>query len=229
MAFITAYAIQQNEQVFLTAPDSVGQSVKIPTPVSGGRIDGDYWAVPVGIGVISGFNFEAIVGPPATVPPQPTPDSFRVTRISTNYSNDFWYVVGTSTNYINVSSAVECCNATDGLPSTVPCLSPCSYICDEIASGAGGVSAAFGLPTLAGGETYHLCGYLNNEALPTPSGAGYGSVGALLTFLNTNWNTSVGSPPSALVWSASGDAKTLLVTAEDGLGDDLMCLYVYAD
>lgn len=224
MAFIAAYGIQQNEEVFLEAPETVGQNVTIPTPSSGGNIDGDYWAVPVGIGAITGFNFENTTPGDTN---KPTPDSFHVVRISTSYSNDFWYVVGTSTAYIAVSAAVECCGPTAGMPVTVPCLSPCSVICDQSEAG-GDYSASFGLPTLGGGQTYHLCGYLNNLTLPTPSGAGYANTTTLLAFLNANWNITQDSPPTSLVWTVTADHKTLIVTQTDGPGTDVICLYVYA-
>jgi hypothetical protein len=222
--YIPALVIKHNNSVFLNADLSVGVTMPIPTPGAGGRIDGDYWAVPISdYGVVTGFNFEPTT-PDDTEPP--TLQSFHVFRLVTDFGNDVWYARGSSTfdgespanpGYIQASQDAECC-AEDAatLPTDVPLMQPCQTACEWDTDG--NYFFLIALPTDAG--TYTANGYLNGEALPQVTGA---TAAALQTALSA-WN-NIGSPNVVITWSVLND-NTIKGVITDGSGDDTLCASV---
>ncbi len=223
--FLKAIAIQFNTTVYLGDGVTVGSTVNnVPTPGSGGIIDGDYWAVPVNDGVLSGFNYTAC-DPGDT--DAPDIQAFHVVRISSQNNANVWWLVGTSTDYAESSETIECCFDTSPdvvMPTDQPSIAPCQVIC---ADADGVFTAVLGLPSLAEGEAYFPFGYFNGVALTAASGAGYGSTGALLTFLNASWLTGALTNTWAV---SSGTPKTLTNTldANTATGADVLCAVVVA-
>src|SRR6266849_106347 len=124
--YISGIVIQKNNTVFIAenginaekiagSPQEMvtglGVQMEIPCPdnSSSGQIDGDFYAVPVNEGIPAGFNYVPYNPADPTALP-PTPESFSVVKISSNKSNDDWYVLGTSVQYI--ASCAACCGTT---------------------------------------------------------------------------------------------------------------------
>jgi hypothetical protein len=219
--FIPALVIKHNNSVFLTADLVAGVTMAIPTPGSGGVIDGDYWAVPISdYGIVSGINFEPTT-PDST--DAPTLQSFHVFRLISRLGNDVWYVRGSTTfdgespanaGYIQASQDAECCDETPRtLPTDIPELVPCQTACEWNADN--NYFFTIGLPTDAG--TYTGNGYLNGEELPEITGA---TPAAIQTALNANW-TNVGSPNVVITWTVTDLVAMGVIT--DGTGQDTLC------
>jgi len=102
-------------------------------------------------------------------------------------------------------------------------------VCQDVAftNASGKYTIVVGIPNLKAGETYYPFGYMDGVALTTASSSGYSSISALLSFLNTNW-TNVGSPTTAIAWTASSDNLTLIGTETSGAGIDVFCGDVFA-
>lgn len=230
-SYISAKVIQKNDNVYLcfdgtlgvnVGNNQVGQMQAIPTP-STAYVDGDYWAVPVGLNTFSGFNF---VPTSATDTNAPTPDSFHVVRIKDKESADWWYIRGvsystTAGNYGYVQASQD---AEDGvisgarlMPTDIPPIGGRQDVCTPNSVGA--YAIYLGLPTISGTETYKPFGTFNNVALPAAATNGYTSVANLLTFLNASW-TNLGSPAQAIVWTATADNLTVIGTLTGGDGTD---------
>lgn len=228
-SFIPALVIKHNNDVYLTDDLVVGVTMSIPTPGSGGVIDGDYWAVPiVDNGIVTGFDFEPTTPDDAT---PPTPQSFHVFRLISRFGNDVWYVRGATTidgdspandGYIQAAQDAECCDETPRtLPTDVPELFPCQTACQFDADG--NYFFILGVPSLGAGESYVANGYLDDETLPEASGA---TVTALVVSLNSLW-TGVGSPDITITWTQSDTGSTglpvIIGTITDGDGTDILC------
>lgn len=232
-SYITALAIQKNNSVYLSDASAyksstdiitsgIGVTMEVPCPdsSSGGVIDGDYWAKPVNDGVVAGFTYIPYnLGDPTAEAPDA--QSFAVTRISSRFSSDDWYILGTSREYIN--SCAACCDTSPAVlmptATDLPLEAGCQTLCQQDTDG--NYFGVVGLPTLVGGVyvKYYPFGYFNDEALTSASVSGYTSTGTLLTFLNDNWS-SVGT------WSVSNGV--LIVTQTDGPGTDVLCVQVVA-
>ena len=219
MAYISAISLQTNYQVFINGDYTVGLAITdLPTPASGAEIDGDYWAVPVTDGVVSGFNYTATNAASATAP---DPQAFHVVRISLKIGGGptFWYIIGTSAEYSSDSGGADCCslNSPPHLPSALPSVYPCQEMC--IQDSNNNYIAILGSPTLGGGQEYHALGLYNGSALPTQSDA---TLAGLLTLLNTNWSV-VGT------WTLSGTTFTA-TSAEGGSppGTGVLCAAILA-
>ena len=234
MAYIPALVIQHDAEIYISDSGVVGLTELIPTPSSGGGVDYDYWATPVNNFGIIGNGFKYTPTTAANNTP-PTPQSFHVVRIifTVGYQNSTaWYALGTSTQYVAASEQVEgtvIASPPAIMPtaSSLPNFAPCQLFCTQNAT-TGLYQGNVGLPTLAAGQTYHPVGYFDGIAFTSASGAGYSSVSALLTFLNTNW-TNVGSPAIALTWTATSDNLTLIFTANNvATGTDTICVAVNA-
>src|SRR6185369_757610 len=131
-SYIKALVLQKNNSVLVrdigathlggTGSQSVvvseiGSTQQIPCPGSAGAvIDGDFWAKPVNEGVAAaGFNYEPYsLDDDATAPDA---QSFAVVRIVSTESDDIWYVIGTSDDY--VASCDACCGES---PTPMPTL-----------------------------------------------------------------------------------------------------------
>lgn len=254
--YISAIVIQKQGTVFISKdgvnaektagspqeqPTGLGVQMEIPCPdnASGGQIDGDFYAVPVNEGIFDGFNFKAYNPADPTALP-PTPSSFPVVKISNRYSNDDWYVLGTSVQY--VASCAACCGTTPvPMPGMVaiPLQPGCQVMCQWNDGTLQQYFAAIGLPGLILNKRYYPYGNFNNIALPLANSVGYVSTATLLTFLNTATTTTV-SPTTGLTtytgggwgivgtWTASVDGLTLTVTQTAGPGTDVLCALVAA-
>lgn len=216
--FLSAVAIQFNTEVYLNDGVTPGQTVRVPTPSLGGFAFGDYWAVPVNDGVLSGFNYQS-TAPDST--DAPDVQAFHVVRIQDTNSNDVWWLFGTSTQYYVASNTVECCgdSSPNGvMPTNVPAIAPCQVICLD----ANGVAmAVLGIPGVLGaGETYYPFGYFNGVRLAQSAPAGYATVVALVAFLNGNWRTGALNN----TWVASADGLTVRNTLDGtATGADVLC------
>jgi hypothetical protein len=220
--FIPALVIKHNNSVFLTADLVVGVTMAIPTPGSGGVIDGDYWAVPISdYGVVTGFNFEPTT-PTDTDPP--TLQSFHVFRLISRFGNDVFYVRGTTTTdgespanagYIQAAQDAECCEESPAtLPTDVPQMLPCQTACEFNADS--NYFFVIGLPTDIG--TYTGNGYINGEVLPQITSA---TAAGLQTAMNSSW-TNIGSPNVAITWTVADGRAIGVIT--DGTGEDTACI-----
>jgi hypothetical protein len=237
-SYITTLVIQKNVSVFI-AEDGIsaeksgsaevatglGVSMEVPCPdsTSGGVIDGDFWAVPVNEGLTAGFNYVPYnnVGSPSA----PTPASFAVVRISSRFSADVWYVLGTAADYI-ASCAVCCSDSPVPMPDAadLPLQPGCQTLCQFNNGTDKQYFGILGLPALTGNKRYFPYGYFNGVALPAASTSGYVSTTTLLTFLNT----AVTGWAAVGVWTVSSDHLSLIVTQTDGPGTDVLCAAVAA-
>jgi hypothetical protein len=232
-SYIQALVVRFNNDTFVDDPTvtrvsganittGIGSTKAVPCPdsVSGGVIDGDYWAKPINEGTVSDFLFVPY-NVNESISSQPTEDSFAVVRISSRFTRDVWWVVGTSTQYL-ASCAVCCSDSPVAMPDAtdLPVEAGCQVMCNQFSNGL--YFATLGLPILIGNERYYPFGYFNGEALPTATGLGYATTGDLLTFLNTadtGW-AAVGT------WTVSNGA--LIVQQTDGPGTDILCAAVSA-
>lgn len=250
-SYITALVIEKNYSVFIGGVNAekiagspqeyvtgLGTTMEIPCPdsSSGGVIDGDFWAQPVNEGIPSGFNY--IPYNVAEVSSsQPSAMSFAVVKISSRFSNDDWYILGRSTDYI--ASCAACCGTTPTpMPgvTTVPLQPGCQTLCNFNNSTNLQYFANLGLPVLIGNRRYFPYGYFNNIALPTATSTGYVSTTTLLTFLNTATTTTVvagvttytGGWAIVGTWTVTADSLTLIATQTAGPGTDVLCAAVAA-
>lgn len=230
--YIPALVIKHNNDVFFNVQTLVaGISSEIPTPGAGGRIDGDFWAVPITDNdVVSGFDFVPCLPTDAVAP---NAQSFHVFRLYSQLGNDSWYVRGKTTGtdngspathgYIEVAADAECCSATPRvLPTDTPVFAPCQLMCQwDVNTTSGKYFAIFSLPTLTGNLRYFPYGYFNDVLLTAGSATGYTTPDTLLTFLNSGTWGAVGT------WSYSDAGKTILkVTQASGPGTDVLCVNI---
>mgnify|MGYP001561724059 CR=1 FL=1 len=214
-SYITGFVLNKTDINFVNTDGSVGSIQKIPTPEGGGVIDGDNWAIPVNYGVYSGWIFQPYNLNNTIENVQPL-YSVAVTKISSNISSDWYYVLGTSAQYVA---------AADGgtaLPVVWPYIVHDKQelpVCQQISSQDvnGKYFASFALPTLAGNDyKYFPFGFLNGVALTTASSSGYTTLAALLTFLNTSW-------PSVGTWTSPDSDQIVIATQTSGTGTDVFC------
>lgn len=218
--FIPAIAIKHGNSVFLeTDLIDYGYATVIPTPGSGAVPDGDYWAVPITEGVVSGFNYVP-TQPDST--DAPTAQSFHVFRLVNRFGNDVWYVVGTTTEYIAAAADAECCaESPETLPTTVTALAPTQMMCQFNNATDMEYFGVWGLPTQAEGETLFAYGYFNGSALPAVSSAGYADGDALASALTSLWGATVGG-------TFAFDDDVLTLTQTDGPGTDVIGINIVA-
>lgn len=214
MSYITGLALVKNDVQFLNTGLSVGSIEQIITPDLGGRIDGDYWAIPVNYGVYAGWRFQPYnpSNPLENVAPL---FAVAVTKVSAINTSDWWYILGTSTQFVTAA------NGGTALPivwpqvsHTVPELPVCTVIDGLNASNNN--TLTIGVPTLAFGQNYFPFGFLNGVALAAATSGGYADLTALLVFLNASWS-SVGT------WTKTADNLTLIATQAPGSGTDVFC------
>jgi hypothetical protein len=240
---LQALIIQKNNTVFISPNTGISVGLvtgltvqviglglidEIPTPDIGGIPDGDYFLVPNTQGYVSGFTpLPYNAGDPTqTTPPFQALTCFRLT---TKFSNDVWWVLGTQAQYITaynsgaalptVINAANFSNLTGGF------LAGCQTVCQVNASGQYFIE--LGLPSLVSNSRYFPYGYFNGVALPAGTATGYVSTTTLLAFLNSNW-TNVGSPSTVITWTVSADGLTLTGTETAGGGTDVICAAVVA-
>ncbi len=226
---IPALVIKHNNDVFENTDTlTAGVIMDIPTQGAGAIVDGDFWAVPITDGVVSGFNF---IPTSAVDTNAPTSQSFHVFRLASRFGNDSWYVRGTTTSaasgspsecgYIQAAADAECCSATPcSLPTDIPVLAPCQTMCEFDSNGK--YFAQFALPTLTGNLRYFPYGYFNGTLGDAGSATGYVSPTTLLSFLNSGSWGAIGT------WTyADSPTNTILkVTQSAGAGSDTICLVV---
>lgn len=223
-SFISALVIKRNNTVFLdTDLVAYGSVEMIPTPGSGGRPDGDYWAVPInGNGVVTGFDFVPVENS-ATPPTVQSFKTFRLIESKEFGQAYYWYAVGTTENYIASSSAAECCNAPVLLPDDVPALAGIQLMCQYNNSTDKKYFAAFGVPTINFGDRIHAYGYFNNVALSSLSGAGYTTPDLLLSAMQSAWGATVGG-----TFTLSPDKKTIILTQSAGNGTSEIAINIFS-
>lgn len=218
---VPALIIQKNYEVNLDN-GTPGLAGTVPTIGAGAVIDGDYWAVPVtGGGVVTGFNYEATT-PGST--DAPDPQAFHVVRISQNNASDFWYIAGTSDEYLGDQNAAECCDDAHvrELPSSEDLIFGCQILCTTDANGD--YVGVLGAPTIPlGGYKFVANGLFNGSALIQLNAA---TTTALLTQLNSNWG-AVGTWTKQEASPADGIA-TFVVTQSAGSGEDVLCAQIRA-
>lgn len=237
-SYIQALVIQKNDNVYKCPAGSVGVNVSgqlgqlqaIPTP-SGATVEGDFWAIPVGLNWFSGFKYRPTS---ATDTAAPTPDSFHVVKIVDKNSEDFWYLRGVSSNntagnygYVQASQDAEngLVSGARTMPTDVPLIAGRQDAC--IPNSAGAYFVTTGIPSISGTQTYKPFGWVNGVALPAAATNGYTTTGALLTFLNASW-TNFGSPAQPVVWTITSDGLTLIGTETGGDGADVFAIGVTA-
>ena len=215
---ITALVVQKGGSEFINSATSVGLSTQIPVPTSGGSIDADYWAIPINDGQYTSWNFQPYnpANPAESV--APTVDSFAVFRLSCTNSSDWWYVIGTSAQYITAA------NGGTALPTAFPYvintkakLSVCATLSSENPT-SGLYETTIGVPTLGASEKYYAFGNFNGVALAALSTAGYTTTALLLTAMNTNWGTACGG-----TFTKTSDDLTFILTQSAGDGNDIFC------
>lgn len=226
---IPALVIKHNNDVYMNTKSlTVGTIMDIPTQGAGAIVDGDYWAVPITDGVVSGFNFVPCA---ATDTDAPTAQSFHVFRLASRFGNDSWYARGTTTaadggspascGYIQAAADAECCATSPcSLPTDVPVIAPCQTMCEFDSNGK--YFAVYPLPTLTGNLRYYPYGYFNNVLGTAATSTGYATPSTLLSFLNSGTWGAIGT------WTYA-DAPTnsiLKVTQASGSGTDVICLAV---
>lgn len=221
MSYIAASVLQKNNDVYLNGGVNPGKTLLIPTPNSGGYVNSDYWATPIGEGIVSGYSYTPCEAADAV---KPDPQSFHVVRIQSSQTRDDWYAYGTSRNYMDASEDAECCaSPARDMPTAIPNAAACQSICSD----ANGVfTAVLGLPILGAGQKYFPFGTFNGVALTAASGAGYANKTALLAFLNANWtNGNLNN-----TWAVSSDNLTLTNTLSGGSDSDpdVLCARVIA-
>lgn len=223
-SFIPALIIKHNNTVYLD--DNLvayGDIQTIPTAGSGGRPDGDYWAVPITEGVVSGFNFVP-TSPDST--DAPSVQSFHVFRLITSKAfgkADYWYVLGTTTDYIAASNAAECCSGEDPLPTEVTPLAPTQLLCQWNNPTDQEYFAVLAVPSLAFGDRIYGYGYFNNEALPDLAVGGYASASALVSALNSLWGATVGG-----TFVLADNGSTIILTQTAGPGTDELSVTLFS-
>lgn len=223
MSYIPALILQQDHSVFIdTVAGTIGQTMLVPTPNSGGQIDSDFWAEPItGFG-IEGTGFKYTPTTPDSVTP-PSVQAFHVVRIITAKQSTDWYALGTSTEYILASDEAECCSASSPVAimptvGNLPVIAPTSLLCNQDAvSGAYFGIWAIPTPTPAGKQPT-VNGYYNNNPMDQVRAA---NIGALITALNADadWR-SIG------LWSSPDGVITLKVTQAPGPGTDTVALVI---
>lgn len=216
MAFISALIIQQDYIITVNSDGTFGFTSQIPTPLSGGKIDCDYWAVPVvGQGFVSD-GFKYIPCQPADTI-KPDVQAFHVVRILSFTQSTVWTVYGTSLQYNAASYDAETGHSSTPVLMPVPTstLIPMQLICNQGKS-TGLYTGTFAAPTYNASKNYFATGYFNAAALPALSGSGYSTMAALIAAMNSNWSI-------AGVWTSSADNLTVILTeAASAVGTDLL-------
>lgn len=214
MAYIPGLVVQYDNDVYLNSDFTIGQTMLIPTPSSGGIVDDDYWAIPVSTGVITGFNYQSTTPGSVVQPDGSNGQAFHVVRIVSKNVPDDWYVLGNSTEYLAASEDVECCTSPPVLmPTTQPLLAPCQLLCDTDANG--NYIGVWGIPHPDTG-TYHINGYVNGVLQTQVTSANSAGIAAALNG-NGGW-AAVG------VWTSVSDV--LVVTQSAGDGTTVVCIVI---
>lgn len=206
--YIPALILQKNNDQYINRGIDAGIVGLIPSPDSGGAVFGDYWASPVDGDIVSALEYTPCA-PDAATPP--TPQAFHVVRINAVNQNgpgaDTYYVLGTSTQYIQASKDAECCESPGyALPTTKPDFAPCQSLC---ANSDGYGFGIWGLPSPIGGGNLRATGFYTVAATGTTTtlpGISSPSAAQLAVALNGNatW-AAVGE------WTVTSDGLTLKV------------------
>ena len=221
--FISANVIKHNNTVFLdTDLVTYGDIQIVPTPGSGGRPDGEYWAVPITDGgVVDGFDFVPY-GPQNPI--KPSTQSFRVLRLVTSKDygkSDYWYIVGTEANYVASSQAAECCDAPIPMPLSVPPLAPTQLMCQYNNPTDMDYFAVWGVPTLEYGDSgYWAYGYFNDTAL-SPLFVNGATPAALVSAMQSAWGSTVGGTFTLV------GGIVIVLTQSNGQGTDEISINIF--
>lgn len=217
-SFIPALVLKHNDTVFLdTDLVAYGTVQLVPTPGAGGRPDGNYWAVPINnFGIVTGLDFVPLEDSAVA----PTAQSFQTLRLITSKAYgkaDYWYIRGTENDYINSSSAAECCDAPYPMPDDVPPLAGVQLMCQYNNPTDQQYFATFGVPVPLGfGDRYYAYGYFDGVALPNLSASGYLTPALLVSAMQSTWGATVGG---TFTLSSDGLTVTLTQSAGDGTSE----------
>jgi len=214
--YIPGFVLQKyNTQFAPKGGSPVGAILEIPTPDNGAVIDGDFWAVPVNIGVYAGWTFQPYnVNNPAEAT-APNLFSVAVCRISSNKTSDVYYVLGTVAQYVTAAAGGTALPAVwPTLAHTVPLLPVCQTLSSQ--DGSGNYIGEIGVPSLDIGGNYFPFGFFNGVALAAATANGYADLTSLLVFLNASWS-AVGT------WTKTADNLSIIVTQTGGPGTDVFC------
>lgn len=191
-------------------PYPCGKTIKVPCGApccNEQEFLGEFWAVPTkDDGIFRGYHF--VVRTDNTAP---TPDSFKVTRISDRTNGRVYYVLGTK-------AQLDASCADDGvtpmpLATTIPVPVPDFYVCmTESGADDGKWVWTWTAPAKAGADEYRAHVVVNNvQAVPAASG-GHASIAAMITWLNANY-------AAAGTWSnPSGNIIKLVSTTDKKVG-----------
>lgn len=177
--FVTGVAFKQNE-VWLNANP---KTVQIPCVDLTFR--GEEWCVPqVQDGRLLGYARTISAS-------KPSPDSVKALRVCTVKGDEYLILVSDSdTQALLVTNCNDCCGPTPILPAVTV---PAPIIEDKICPDASGnYTFIFPVPQNPNTLKYLIphgnASFNGQYATPDLSGAGYSSVSALVTALNTNWS-----------------------------------------
>lgn len=221
MAFIQGLVLEQDANVYMNSDGTYGYLTQLPTPVSGGRINGDYWAVPSAAQGITDKGFFYKPCQPADII-KPDVQAFRVVQIQVDNQQTVYYVCGTSTQYNAASYDAETGHASPPvlMPLTVNAIVPSQVLCNQNRQGL--YFAMLAAPTLLAGQSYYGKGYFNGVALAALSATGYSSAALLIAALNSSWG-AVGT------WSYSvTDNITFQAIQASGSGTDILTAAISA-
>lgn len=220
-SYLTGLCLEKQDIQFVNTDGSLGALLQVPTPENGGVVDGDVWATPINYGTYSGWVYQPYnpTNKKESVPP--TFFSQACVKISSRFSSDWWYVLGTAADYVGASAGGA------PLPTTWPVVTHSKAIapvCQKVDTQDvnGNYIIVLALPTQAAGEYLFPYGVLDGVQLPSSTANGYLTVASLLVFLNANW-TNVGCPTSSITWTVSADQLTLIGTETSGRGIDEFC------
>lgn len=206
--YIPALVLQYNNDQYINGGIDPGTVKLIPTPQSGGFVFADYWAVPVSLGIVSSYEFIPCAPGDTT---KPDPQAVHSVRINSTTSRDSYYVLGTSTQYIQASKDAECCVSPGyDMPTVITDIASCQALC---ANSDGYGFGVFGIPSpVGGGEDIVATGYYTVTAtgvtttLPSISSPNAATMANNLN-VNATW-AEVGQ------WSVTEDGLTLTVVQD---------------
>lgn len=171
-AAITAVVIQRNH---ISYAECGGLTMKVPT---GADVDvlAELWAKPVkDNGIFRGWDL--VAGTLA----QPTPDSFKVTRLKDKEQGDVFHVLGTNAQYL--ASSADNGVTLMPLATTIPVIVPEYQLCDD---GSGNFDMIWTPPAKVGSDEYKVYVTVDNVAQTAPPATGHTDLAAAVTWLNAN-------------------------------------------
>ena len=223
---IPCLVIQLNNTQFIDYEDDLAVGKVLQVPCRNVLYDNtDGWAIPVkDNGVFTQFE---MVNKAGDFLNKPTFDSLPVFRIEDKLSNNYWWIYGTKSNFLQ--SCATCCGiAPVPMPdidnSLILRVAPCQELDDFCVDANNKRQAIFALPQLQAGQKYFPYGGYNNVQFPAASALGY-NLAQLQTYLTTQCAT-IGSPSVSISWAFNG--STIIATVTGSSWGDNFCLLIAA-